>query len=83
VFRAKVCYETKIASVTIQPHNMRQPLLQYTVTRETERHFVFFLVLLKLKVSYAFNCKGVASTEQKVVKTVSLYPLLLIDKMTM
>jgi hypothetical protein len=71
-----------MASVVIQCHDKRQPLLQNTVTWETERHFVFFFLLLKLEVSYAFKCMGVSQTEIKNMRTVFLYPINSPEKMT-
>jgi len=37
----KFCSETELGSLAIIFHVKWQPLLQYTVTWETERHFVF------------------------------------------
>jgi len=37
----KICSETELGSLAIIFHVKWQPLLQYTVTWETERHFVF------------------------------------------
>lgn len=44
----KICCETELASLAVIFHVKWQPLLQYTVTWETERHFVF-LPTIKIK----------------------------------
>ena len=48
VWGPKICPETELGSLAIIFHVKWQPLFQYTVTWETERHFVF-LPTIKIK----------------------------------